>query len=95
MRIDDSLQGNGSHSLQWAFHCAPGVAVSTSAPGLVLAAGSDQWLLRTESAMAPVIDEDSYSPSYGVAVPSVVVSYSITADLGRESQWRFVLERLT
>lgn len=95
LRIDDSLKGSGSHSLQWSFHFAPGVAVSASTRGIVLAAGSDQWILHINRAMTPVIGQDSYSPSYGVALPSIVVSYSVTADLARESQWRFVLERLT
>jgi len=95
LKIDDSLQGSGSHSLQWSFHCAPGVIASASTRGVVLAAGSDQWLLRTEGAMTPVIGQDSYSPSYGVAMLSVVVSYNVTADLARQSQWQFVIERLT
>ena len=95
LTIDDALKGSGSHSWLWSFHCAPGVAVSTSPRGLVLAVASDQWLLRADSAMTPVIGEDSYSPSYGVALPTVVVSYAMTANLARESQWQFVLERLT
>jgi hypothetical protein len=95
LKIDDALQGSGSHSLLWSFHCAPGVAVSTSGGGIVLAAGSDQWVLRADPAMTPVIGEDSYSPSFGVALPTVKVSYAVTANLARESQWQFVLERLT
>ncbi len=95
LQIDDVLQGSGSHSLVWSFHCAPGVAVSTSPRGIVLAAGSDQWLLRAGAAMTPAIGDDSYSPSFGVTLPTVVVSYTVTANLARESQWQFVLERVT
>ena len=95
LKIDDALEGSGSHSLLWSFHCAPGVAVSTSPRGTILAAGSDHWLLRAGSAMTPAIGEDLYSPSFGVALPTVVVSYTVTANLARESQWQFVLERLT
>lgn len=95
LTIDDAFTGGGSHSLRWAFHCAPGVTAAPNRGGVVLATGPDQWLLRAGSALIPVIGDDTYSPSYGVAVPTVEVAYAVTANLARQSEWQFVLERLT
>lgn len=69
--IEDRLEGSGEHALEWHFHLAPGVATELGEPGMFkLAAGAQALALAHDPALEATVEGSSYSPSYGVRVPS-------------------------
>jgi uncharacterized heparinase superfamily protein len=75
--IRDAFEGLGSHTIEIPIHLAPGVAVSVNRHREVeLAVGGRRFsLLWAERDWSLLVNECSVSPSYGVTVPSVRLSW--------------------
>ena len=70
LMILDQLSGSGSHTLNWHFHAAPGVKLSNSGGDrLLIESASVSYVLRYPDALECKIDDEWYSPSYGVRQP--------------------------
>ena len=93
LTITDNLYGDGQHTMAWQFHCAPGVSVTSSgAAGVRMAAGSQQWLLRSSEGLAPSTSPGWYSPSYGVRHAATVIKFAATQSIAPARRWTFTLE---
>ncbi|MEO7133555.1 MAG: alginate lyase family protein, partial [Vicinamibacterales bacterium] len=93
LQIADRLTGDGTHSLVWRFHCAPGVSVAVGADGsLALRCGALAWSLRSLDRLTPFLEEGWYSPSYGVRLPAKAIEFRIEQRLTRQHDWTFRLE---
>jgi hypothetical protein len=77
--IRDAFEGNGRHRVTIPLHLAPGVAVRKEGQGrLLIEAGSQRFVLSwsPSAAWSLEVGEGRVSPSYGVALPVVRLSWS-------------------
>jgi hypothetical protein len=77
--VRDAFEGDGRHRITIPLHLAPGVAVRKGGPGrLLLDSGSQRFHLSwsPSEAWSLVVGEGRVSPSYGVALPVVRLSWS-------------------
>lgn len=89
--ILDSLSGSGTHTIEWHFHAAPGVKISNSSIGrLLIEAGSVSYFLYYPAALECKIEDEWYSPSYGVKQPCQAANLRHLTTLN-QSEWLFVL----
>lgn len=93
--VVDELEGNGKCSLEWNFHCAPGVEVFSRGQGAVLlAVGERRFELLMSEQMDITKKEDRYSSSYGVECPSSTITLKSEVDLSEKCAWKFEIRSL-
>ena len=89
--IRDAVTGAGSRELVWRFHLAPALSVRLEGDGVRLAADErEAWLqtVDTPPALRPSIVDGWISPSYGVRLPSKVVTFSMRTALPASATFR-------
>ena len=94
----DRLETNASHRFTWRFHLDPAVAASVHGADLRLTAGgSEVWLLPDPAAAAFRLSlEDGWvSPSYGVKVPTTVITWTVSAGEPITASYLFAESRLS
>ena len=90
LEIVDRLSGRGEHGLQWRFLLAPGVNAERVDDGtLGLSAAGRRFVLRYPAGLAMTLEPVAYSPSYGVAVPSLAVQLTARVALDGPRAWTF------
>jgi Heparinase II/III-like protein/Heparinase II/III N-terminus len=94
LTIEDVFAGEGTHRLQWRFHCAPGVTVTAERHLVTLSDSARRWQLRAADDLGAALVDDWYSPSYGRRLPSTTVAFEGCFDLATRTSWTFVLERM-
>jgi uncharacterized heparinase superfamily protein len=80
--VRDRLGTDAPHRFTWRFHLDPAVTASAHGADLRLTAGGrDVWLLpdRTASGFALSLEDGWVSPSYGVKVPTTVITWTVTS----------------
>lgn len=88
--IVDRLSGRGAHDFRWHFHLAPGVSAEQLDESTVsLKTGTKHWRLKKPAELQVSIEPASYSPSYGVKVPTLAIDMSIRAVLDGDRLYEF------
>jgi hypothetical protein len=88
--IVDRFTGQGTHTLRWHFHLAPGIGAQRGgATTVVLKDCARQWRLAVPAGVDVAIDAAEYSPSYGVNVPCIAINLSLHETLGGERSYAF------
>jgi hypothetical protein len=90
--ILDRLEGKGSHLLEWHFHFAPGVIVTTQGEGTYkISAQNQHFIFSTPKTLEGEVKEAWYSPSYGVKNACQSLDVTLRAELNRINHWFFAL----
>jgi len=90
--ICDRLQGTGYHLLEWHFHFAPGVDVTSQGEGVYrISAQNQHFVFYTPKTLAGEVNQAWYSPSYGVKIPCQSLDLTIKAELESSNDWFFAL----
>jgi hypothetical protein len=96
--VRDALDLRGTHRVTWRFHLDPAVTATAHGDDLQLTAdGHDVWLLPDPIAagFALSLDEGWVSPSYGVKVPTTVITWTVTASEPVSVSYLFAESRLS
>lgn len=93
--IHDRLSGEGAHEVVWRFHLDPSTEVETIGRAVRIASGPREVWLTHEStaALAMGLEDGWVSPSYGVKVPSTVVTLRGTVTMPCDASFGFAAER--
>jgi hypothetical protein len=91
LRIEDILDGEGTHDLLWHFHCAPGVIVAAQTANRLTLRAPDgkSFDLTFDSQLNVAVVDAWYSPSYGVRVPVQAVNLTSRVELAAQRSWKF------
>ena len=81
LELQDSLEGDGTHSFEWFFHTLPGTTVNINGARAGLCYGSGAVELQADDDFGWESIEGWYSPSYGVRHRSQVVAARLTRQL--------------
>jgi hypothetical protein len=95
--VRDRLDANAPHRFTWRFHLDPAVTASAHGVDVQLAAGGREvWLLPDPAAAGFTLSlEDGWvSPSYGVKVPTTVITWTVTAGAPITASYLFAESRL-
>jgi uncharacterized heparinase superfamily protein len=96
LRVEDTFEGRGRHRIEVPLHLAPGVSAEVVAPGVVaLAAGDRCFRLEWSPADGWELERGKgrISPSYGVALPCVRLSWRREGELDVSLSVRIAPER--
>jgi hypothetical protein len=90
--VADTLRGTGHHLLEWHFHCALGVEISSKDGGTVWIThqGKNYGLVSIDQTPA-IPGEGWYSPAYGKREQCPVINYRCEAEISGIAQWSFVM----
>ena len=93
--VHDRVAGDGRHELVWRFHLDPAVVAQVCDGDVRLASGSREvWLThRADAALALARDDGWVSPSYGVKIPSTVITFKGVVTVPFEASFGFAAER--
>jgi hypothetical protein len=90
--IVDRLRGSGTHTIDWHFHLAPGVAVEAAGGvDVALVTPAGRWLLRPSPNLELTVDEAWYSPSYGVRLPCRALHLTTEADVSAAGDYALAI----
>jgi hypothetical protein len=90
--IADIVKGEGQHTLEWHFHCAPGLQISDEGAGRVHLAGDHQtYGLISFERLLSTLHEAWYSPSYGKKLRCTAVDFRAVTSLNGASFWGFAV----
>ena len=81
LELQDSFEGDGTHSFEWFFHTLPGTMISINGARADLGYGSCALELQADDDFSWESGEGWYSPSYGVRHRSHVVTARLTRQL--------------
>jgi hypothetical protein len=95
--VRDRLEARAPHRFTWRFHLDPAVAASAHGVDVQLAAGGREiWLLPDPAAgvFRLSLEDGWVSPSYGVRVPTTVITWTVTAGEPITASYLFAESRL-
>lgn len=88
--VSDRLEGGGEHKLQWRFHLDPAITAEPRGADVRLSAdGREVWLLGLDRAAPITLEPGWVSPSYGVKLPTTIVSSVLATPLPCARRWLF------
>ena len=93
--ISDTVEGHGSHAVEFSFHFAPGVALSLTEAGALAAKDGEEFLLQgvTPGAALQILEgaespaQGWYSEDYGHRVRAPVLSATVNTPLPVSALW--------
>lgn len=92
--IADVLEGSGTHSIQWHFHFAPGVAIEAAEANRIdISASSVRLRLTLPPGLTPSIVPGWYSPSYGVRLRCMALDLRTVERISGRREFTFQLAR--
>jgi hypothetical protein len=93
VRIRDTIEGSGRHSLRWRFHFHPSVQPGPSPAGVTLAVPqTGALLLGSPSGVPLTIIPSEYSPGYGRCFPTAAAEAGGEFSLPLSIEWRIRAE---
>lgn len=93
LAILDILWGQGTHCVEWHFHCDPRIQVSATAGGQFrLKTERGEFLLHVPDGLIGTVSDAWYSPSYGVRRPCQAIDLKTEVQLDGRGTWFLALE---